>query len=183
MVPSSQQNAQWGGILSPPGRRTGLKRSASIKFDKNVCVRKIPSINDLTEDPQDLWYQQEEVDAIKRRSFEELSKAEDCRRGLEKFEPSTRKRILNMRYEAWDSVLDEQEHQRYSGTGSYDEDEMARLYSESTRHSQTEAMLQGKKDEMEIKQDLHSTTITSDYDAMMAFMMARMARKQGGVQR
>ena len=68
---------------------------------------------------------------------------------------SRRRRSMEYKYNAWDSVLDEQDIQRDSGV--WDEEYMANIYSYVTSQSKEEAAEQGEKDYDEIKNYMKST--------------------------
>jgi hypothetical protein len=104
-----------------PMRRESVTRRVSIQFDEDVYVRKIlPSTSVKGADKNEMWFQDDEYSTIKKKTRALLEKVDSngvvngkkyCTRGLEKYMEDPTKRAQE-KYEAWDSVLDEQELQR-----------------------------------------------------------------------
>jgi hypothetical protein len=145
------------------GQDKPVKRRTSITFNEQVAVKDIATAAELTDEPEALWFQDDEYDRMKQKAFELVDKVEHgttggknyCVRGLEKLMPSKAGRVMENKYGAWDSVLDEQDIQRDSGT--FDEEYMANVYKFSNLSSKQEAAERGRQDEAEIKNYLRTT--------------------------
>ena len=156
---------QFGGEISVylPGKEEPVRRRTSIKFDESVRVKQVAAARKLTADPEKLWFQKEEFQAIRRRSLDLVHKVESgqtdgkryCIRGLEKLMKNRRRQSMEHKYNAWDSVLDEQDVQR--GSGTWDEEYMANMYSDVTSQPKEEAAVQGQKDHTDIENYMKST--------------------------
>merc|ERR1712172_387243 len=104
-----------------PGRRELIKRRRSIQFNEDVNVRNIqPTSKVKGAVKKELWFQNEEYNTIKMKTRALLEKVDSngtvngkkyCTRGLENYMECPKKRDSE-RYQAWDSVLMEQEMQR-----------------------------------------------------------------------
>ena len=146
-----------------PGERRTVRRRTSITFNESVKVKKVKSTRSMTDSPETLWFQQEEFQAIRRRSMDLVEKYEMgetqgkkyCIRGLEKMLKSKRQQVMEQKYDAWDTVLDEQEVQR--GSGTWDEEHMANVYKFATSQQSEAAVIQGKKDYAEIENYMRNT--------------------------
>jgi len=146
-----------------PGHEKPVKRRTSITFNESVRVKNVNPVRNMTDAPEKLWFQDDEFKAIRRRSLDLVDKVDSgetngkkyCIRGLEKLTKSRRKQVLERKYSAWDTVLDEQDVQRDSGT--WDEDYMANAYKYITQEPQEEAVRQGRKDYDEIENYMRST--------------------------
>ena len=148
-----------------PGQKQKVKRKTSITFNERCKVTVVKPARELTTDPGTLWFQGDEYERMRRRSFELAEKADQgitykegkryCFRGLEKIQPSKKVELWDQKYNAWDTVLDEQEKQRQEGI--FDEDMIAKMYKCSTVNSQHEAAERGKEDAAAIKNFMQAT--------------------------
>jgi hypothetical protein len=162
---SRRASIQFGGEISVylPGQEEPVKRRTSISFNESVKVKKVDLVKNLTDAPETLWFQDEEFQAIRRRSLDLVDKYDNgqmkgkkyCIRGLEKLTKSRRKKVMERKYDAWDAVLDEQDVQRDSGT--WDEEYMANAYKYKTAEPQEDALRQGMEDYGEIEKYMRST--------------------------
>jgi len=129
-----------------PGRREPVRRRRSITFDNDVNVQQIEPVKDLAMDGRkSLWFQEKEYEKIKVKTLALLDRVEQssgaadgkryCTRGLEKL--MTPEATEVKKYQAWDSVFNEQFLQRKDG--EYDEESLANIYKYSTKRSQSEA--------------------------------------------
>lgn len=129
-----------------PGRREPVRRRRSITFDNDVNVQRIEPVKDLAMDGRkSLWFQEKEYEKIKIKTLALLDRVEHsssaadgkryCTRGLEKL--MTPEATEVKKYQAWDSVFNEQFLQRKDG--EYDEESLANIYKYSTKRSQSEA--------------------------------------------
>merc|ERR1712182_16032 len=118
-----------------PMRRESIKRRRSIQFDEDVYVRKIqPTTSVKGAKKKELWFQEDEYYTIKKKTRALIDKVDSngivngkkyCPRGLEKYMEDPRKRTEE-KYQAWDSVLMEQEMQRKLKI--YDDESVGRFY-------------------------------------------------------
>jgi hypothetical protein len=139
-----------------PGKDEPLRRRSSIKFAKTVQIKNVEKLQNLTDRPNELWFQTEEYKRMRRNSMQLVKKVERgqmgvgnrsyCIRGLERLlhrESTTRQRT-----EAWEAVLSQQEMQR--DQGYWDEQFMADAYKYTTMESAIAAASRGKEDEAAI---------------------------------
>jgi hypothetical protein len=142
-----------------PGKNKSARRRTSITFDGNVKVKKVTSVHDLTEEPESLWFQDEEYNRMKEKSFSLVDKVEQCgglghgrkycTRGLENLMSDAHEEVQNTKYDGWDSVLNEQNLQRKQGT--YDDEYMAKVYKFATFKNQKDAANRARQDAQEIE--------------------------------
>jgi len=140
-----------------PGRRESIKRRRSIQFSEDVNVRKIQptsKVNGAVK--EELWYQGDEYNTIKKKTFALLKKVDSnginngkkyCTRGLEKYMECPQKRESE-KYQAWDSVLMEQEMQRELNI--YDDESLGRFYKQTSNLSVVEATNRAALDAEEV---------------------------------
>jgi len=142
-----------------PGRRESIKRRRSIIFNEDVNVRKITPAKTLTKEgtPDSLWFQDNEYSKIKKKCRALLQKVDAngvvdgkkyCTRGLERYMTQSAQEREGMKYGAWDSVLVEQRSQRREGT--FDDENVARLYKHTSVKSVMEATLRANLDAAEV---------------------------------
>merc|ERR1712078_400254 len=136
----------------------GIKRQRSIQFDEDVYVRKIQPTASLQGAPEkkELWFQDDEYYTIKKKTRALIDKVDSngivngkkyCTRGLEKYMEDPRKRAQE-KYEAWDSVLMEQEMQRQLQI--FDDESMGRFYKRTSITSAAEAHSRATADAAEV---------------------------------
>jgi len=158
-----------------PGQDEPVRRRRSITFNEGVVVRKIKPVSALTKNPAKLWFQDDEMETIKRQiakivkeqqMYSETHDSEDsavtkesqvsrrfCTRGLERMlDPEA---VKVKRFHAWDSVLNEQYLQRQDG--EFDDEALAAMYRLSTRRSSRDAVRRASEDAEEIESYLEST--------------------------
>jgi len=140
-----------------PMRRESIKRRRSIQFDEDVNIRSIQPTTSVTgADKKQLWFQDEEYSTIKKKTRALLEKVDSkgvvngkkyCTRGLEKYmeDPRTREQE---KYEAWDSVLMEQEMQRKLKI--FDDESIGRFYKRTSVTSVAEAHSRATADAAEV---------------------------------
>ena len=145
-----------------PGYEKPVRRRTSITFNETVKVKRVAPVHELTEDPQQLWFQDDEYDKIRRKSFkivdkfiqgEKIEGKRLCTRGLESIlhhEDRTHAKV-----DAWESVLNEQHAQREDG--NYDDEYLSKVYKFSSRRSSNEAKARADQDEADVKNYLQST--------------------------
>lgn len=158
-----------------PGNHQPVRRRRSITFNEGVMVRKVRPTKSLTDQPEALWLQDDEMDRIKQQisdlvqekvryaeihdacdssmEDDEEGVAGECTRGLERMLEPERTKVK--KFQAWDLVMNEQYLQRQEG--EFDDESLAIMYGYTTRRSQREAQRRASKDEEEIKGYLRST--------------------------
>jgi len=140
-----------------PGRRELIKRRRSIQFNEDVNVRNIqPTSKVKGAVKKELWFQNEEYNTIKMKTRALLEKVDSngtvngkkyCTRGLEKYMECPQKRASE-KYQAWDSVLMEQEMQRKLNI--YDDESLGRFYKETSNMSVVKATIRATLDAQEV---------------------------------
>jgi hypothetical protein len=149
-----RSSIQFGGEMT-------VKRRTSITFHGQVKVKNVPSVCELTDEPEALWFQGDEYTAIKKRILNLVRKSKEptmvnskcCTRGLEKLMASEMSR--EKKFKAWDSVLDEQDLQRTYGV--FDDVYMADLYRFTTAECRQEAADRASQDAMAVENYLKNT--------------------------
>jgi len=145
-----------------PGKREPVKRRRSITFKEQVKVQPMEPAKSLAENPESLWFQEDEYEKIKMKTVALIHKvAEDgtldgkkyCTRGLEKW--MTPEATQVKKRQAWDNVLNEQYLQRQEG--AFNDEQLALMYKHSTARSQMEASKRASKDAQEVEGYLKST--------------------------
>jgi hypothetical protein len=147
----------------PSSHGEKVRRRTSITFNGAVKVKTVAPVKALTHEPEALWFQDEEFDRMKQKCFEIVDKVDQgltggkkyCVRGLEKLSDSKREKVLGRKYDAWNSVLDEQDQQRQSG--EFDDGHMANVCKFSTLQNQKEAEERARQDAAEIENYLRTT--------------------------
>ena len=157
-----------------PNSDVVVKRTNSIRFSEQVRVKPIVPIKSIIGDDEDslsqIWYTPDEFDEMKEQcamlveQMEEsserivslsehdpalLQKILKSIRGLEKY--LNAEEVLNLRYQAWDAVLDEQEYQVMDGY--FDEVAIANAYKGHTLLSKMQAWERGQQDALQVQQD------------------------------
>jgi hypothetical protein len=148
-----------------PGQDEPVRRRSSIKFSETVTVKNVEKLQNLTDRPNDLWFQSAEYKRMRNNSMELVNKIERgqtgvggrsyCVRGLERL--LHRESAIRKRTEAWDAVLSEQDVQR--DQGYWDEEFMADAYRYTTMESAAAAVSRGKEDEAAILAYMHDSRI------------------------
>ena len=149
-----------------PNSEKKVKRRTSISFDENVTVKNVQPVASLTKNPEKLWFQDNEFDKMKEKAFAIIDMVESgelpperqsklCVRGLESLLRENQLNKRELRYKAWDSVLDEQDYQMDNGT--FEEKAMADAYKLTTMASRVEAQRRAKQDQEEVEKYLRST--------------------------
>ena len=149
-----------------PGAERPIKRRTSITFRDSVNVRNVPPAQNLTDEPESLWFQEDEYIEMKQKIRSLLEKVQRngskkvangkghyCTRGLERF--FMQDVVQNRRYKALDSVLDVQTLQRLEG--NYDADFIANLCIFESAQCRKEAAKRGDKDAREAAKQYSST--------------------------
>jgi hypothetical protein len=145
------------------GQSEPVRRTYSIGFEDKVKVKSIAPVSQLVETPEDLWFQDDEYDRMKQKSFEIVDRIElgmtggkkYCTRGLEKLMQKNQEQSMVRKYDAWDAVLNEQYDQREEG--NYSDDGMAHAYKFKTINSQRDANLRAQQDQEEVEKYLRTT--------------------------
>jgi hypothetical protein len=152
-----------------PGHPQPVRRRRAISFDENVAVCEVLPIKSFADNPESLWFQGEEMAYIQqqisslvkdkirypeandnsdsRRLESTANDDECCTRGLERMLQPERTKI--QKFQAWDTVLNEQYLQRKDG--EFDDESLADLYGQTTRRSQREAQRRASKDAEEVE--------------------------------
>jgi hypothetical protein len=145
-----------------PGKHEPVQRRRSITFDESVSVQQVEPVKSLTDNPEALWFQENEYDFIKMKTKALLNKVgldgtvdgkKYCTRGLEKW--MTPEITQVKKRQAWDNVLNEQYLQRQDG--EFDDEQLALMYKHSTARSQLEASRRAQGDAEEAAGYLKST--------------------------
>lgn len=161
-----------------PGHTKPITRQRSITFDESVRVRRVPSAAELNEDKRDeLWFQSEEYDTIKRKTYSLIRAIQQgqtggvnyCTRGLEKYFHA--EKVQQRRAAAWDSVFYTQEGQRRAG--SFDDLQVASAYKNISSQSEEEAANRGRDDEVSIERYLKRTREVVRTRSMPTAQLAR----------
>ena len=148
-----------------PGRKGSVRRRTSITFKDTVNVRELQPAAELTDKPENLWFQSHEYKKMRRKSLDLVEKVERegvmsgnrkyCIRGLEGMMNSNAGRVQQKMYKVWDSVLIEQEQQREGG--KFDDDVMGKISNLNTKGCQIEAIRRAQQDRREIEAYLNFT--------------------------
>jgi hypothetical protein len=156
---------QFGGEIQVnlPGKKRPVRRRTSITFKDTVRVKNVVPVSQLTDEPEALWFQDEEYKRIRQKSRDLVNRVDNevpgenkyCVRGLEKFMRKNKDGVMQQKYDVWDSVLNEQHLQRHHGT--FDDDYMGNICKFSTVKSQREAVGRAQQDAAEIENYLKST--------------------------
>mmetsp|Transcript_2269 Transcript_2269/g.3843 ORF Transcript_2269/g.3843 Transcript_2269/m.3843 type:complete len:336 (+) Transcript_2269:127-1134(+) len=166
-----------------PGQKKPVTRVRSITFNESVKVRRIPSKEELlaTNKTNELWFQAEEYDQIKRKTFNliraiqhgETGGVNYCTRGLEKY--FNAHEVQGRRTAAWDSVLDEQEGQRR--LGSFSDLRLSKASLQYSKSAMAEAAERGKLDEDAIERYVKRTRQILRTQSMPTASMAQQTSR------
>jgi hypothetical protein len=135
-----------------PGLRKPVTRARYITFDERVCVRRVPSLLELSKgSTSDIWFQPQEYEVIKLKTYALIRAIQRgdtggvnyCTRGLEKYFEA--EKVQRARAAARDSVLVIQEGQRQNGR--LDDLQMSHVYRRISSQSMAEAAYRGKRDQ------------------------------------
>ena len=142
-----------------PGRRESIKRRISITFNEDVNVRKIQPVSKVKgANKEELWFQDQEYSIIKKKTKALIEKVDEngivngkkyCTRGLEKYMQDPVERVQG-KYDAWDSVLEEQELQRKTNNYHESDENIARLYKYTSTMSIIQATQRATYDAEEV---------------------------------
>lgn len=139
-----------------PGKREPVRRRTSISFCEEAQIKEVDPVGSLTDDPEALWFQDEEYSAMKKKMrtiIHEVERGEGstkkyCIRGLEgHFGEGAVSRGIS-RGSAWDAVLIEQHMQQ--NEGSFDDEGISMLYRLSSIESKIKAAQRATQDETEV---------------------------------
>jgi hypothetical protein len=144
-----------------------LKRDTSVTFNERVRCKGVQTASALAADPKDLWFQDDEMSALRRNlkkiikqaaveTEQGMEKQEEsdafCLRGLERHLPGAKEESRMRMEDTWDAVLGAQdvylEH-----TGEYcDNEKIESLVRSISRQSLKEAQDRAQRDAMEAQQ-------------------------------
>jgi hypothetical protein len=135
-----------------PGKKKPVRRRTSIAFAEEAEVREVEPIATLTDEPQTLWYQEEELSSIKDRLRAVVNTVENgelnskvCIRGLEgHIGGNTRIKVRA----AWEAVKGEQTMQKIEG--EFNDDGISTMYKLFTKDSATQAAERAQQDAADI---------------------------------
>jgi hypothetical protein len=145
-------------LTLPTGEK--MKKRTSVSFQAAENVINIKPLTNLVDDPNRLWFNQNELQQIKQdvlgllKDLKEKKKDDDearswiCARGLEPLLFGN----SGSRLESTESVLEEYAIQR--ARGEYDDDHIRQMYRFHTIDSGVEATERGEGDAREIEPDL-----------------------------
>ena len=139
-----------------PGKREPVRRRISISFCEEDQINEVVPVESLTDDPEALWFQDEEYSAIKKKMRTiihavqrgEASTKKYCIRGLEGHIGEGAESRGISRGSAWDAVLKEQHMQQ--NEGSFDDEGISMLYRLSSIESKIKAAQRAAQDESEV---------------------------------
>ena len=149
-----------------PGHAKPVRRRTSITFSSQEEVKEVTPSCNLTNEPQQLWYNRAELSEIRSKNHSLIQRAEQqteggeskqrkkCLRGLEDMMESNREREERQR-QAVDGVLTLQHLQL--NTGDYDDEYMSRLYQFSSKSSGEIAAERGIQDAAAVTSYLEPT--------------------------
>jgi hypothetical protein len=157
---------QFGGEIEVDlsDKNRAVKIRASITFDETVTIKEVTPVSQLTDQPEALWFQAEEYNRIRKKSYAVADRVKDgrvigerklCVRGLERLMVSHAYERRRRKLLSWDSVLNEQDLQRKDGF--FDDDYIRNVYNLTTLVSKQEAAEWAKQDAAEIENYLRST--------------------------
>ena len=156
-----------------PGRKGPVRRRTCVAFYESVRVKDITTIDQLTDKPEVLWFQDEEYQRIRQKSYALVDKVENdtspdgkkyCIRGLEKMMPKNIDKARQRKYDVWDAVMDEQGIQRQDGT--FDDEYLGNVSTFVTRSSQQEAIERAQMDAAAIENYMRSTRRRCSHQSM-----------------
>jgi hypothetical protein len=146
-------------------QRQMVQKRNSITFNECVYVRNVEPISSLIDDPEALWIQGDEYRETKDK-MKRLANMVDtgstggrkyCVRGLEGFMKSNAQTRMNTKYQAWDSVLDEQ--CRQEDEEIFDDETLANSYKLASIGTKMVAVQRAKEDEIAIAEYTRSTRL------------------------
>jgi hypothetical protein len=160
-----------------PGKTKPVRRRTSISFAAEEEVKEVTPSKELTDHPEELWFQKEEIDQIRRRlrllvdqvkhnpqstttttTTGETDTRKLCTRGLESYIGEKPNERLKKQQRSVNSVLEIQDLQR--STGFYDGDYMSLLYQHVSKDSVAEATRIAKEDAEVIEKYKKSRRVT-----------------------
>jgi hypothetical protein len=131
------------------------RRRRSIQFAQVDEVQEVEPMKNLTHEPENLWYQPDEIRSIQAKNRQLVEKKQNgcetltrklCTRGLESsFTPG--KRSMKQR-KIWESIKDLQAFQRKRGI--YDDEIISRVYQRSSADDMREAAQRALEDAQHI---------------------------------
>lgn len=165
---SSSLAEESSSMVTKPKPSAGVKRRLS--FSDNISVQNIPHIDDLSSSQiYNVWYTYDDIMRIKRSLQKSIAKLEqgklkesskDCLQGLESMTQQGMIKYTQRRNAARGTVLRVQRSQRKGGAAP-DPNRLAQVYAELSATSQTEAILEGQRIEVEV---LHNVPQQGDDD-------------------
>lgn len=153
-------------VSLPPAKkgegRQMIKRRTSLTFSEENTVNPIEPAKNLARSPEDLWFQDHEMQQIRKKVSALIHMTEDgctphngkryCMRGLERLvEPEL---VAVKRNQAWETVFMEQYLQQCEGI--VEEDHLANLYKFSTLRSRKDAEIRAMEDAKEVEKYLRA---------------------------
>jgi hypothetical protein len=139
-----------------PGKREPVRRRTSISFCEEAEVNEVIPVKSLTDEPEALWFQNEEYSIIRTKARSLIHAVESgeaatkryCIRGLEgHFGEGAESKAIS-RGTGWDAVLTEQYMQQ--NEGSFDDEGISMMYRLSSTESKIEAVRRATQDESEV---------------------------------
>lgn len=150
-----RRSSMKGGSGGPrPNRRRN-----SLTFSNDVVVAAITPTKDLAK-KKSLWFEDKDYEKMHNKielivqCAQEGNAEKYCTRGLEGV---IKRDSDTIKYDAWDSVLYEQEKQKESGKDFYDDEALAKSYQRASEASCAEARLRAMQDEKDIARYLSET--------------------------
>lgn len=141
-----------------------LKRNTSVTFNERVRCKRVASSSSLAEDPKQLWFQDNEMNKIRRNAKKIVQEAAQeelengsvrpesdvfSLRGLERHLPAAKEESRNRKEDTWDVVLEAQEVY-LEHTGDYcDSEKIESLTRNISMQSLKEAQERAQQDAME----------------------------------
>jgi hypothetical protein len=142
--------------INLPGKREPVRRRTSISFCEDDQINEVVPVKSLTDEPEALWFQNEEYSTIKKKVRSliqavergEASSEKYCIRGLEgHFGDGAESKGIS-RGTGWDAVLTEQHMQQ--NEGSFDDEGISMMYRLSSTESKIKAVQRATQDESEV---------------------------------
>lgn len=159
--PGTLQRAEirWTGerVFYLPGHDEPVTKKTCLTFSNRVRVRHIVPVHELMEDPETLWYQDNEYNQIQKKCCVVAGKAMKgemynrgkklCIRGLESIINPEGRRCAQLG--GWDTVLRMQDIQR--NRGIVDEEYIRQMYQKTSWPPCMEALRRGLQDMKEVQ--------------------------------
>lgn len=147
-------------LVLPMGKQAQRKTSISFADDSGNSVKNVDSVCNLVDDPNRLWFQQEEYAHIKAKimSIAKQSKGGGerptwlCSRGLEALMDGSG---AMDRMDAYEQVMDEQRMQK--AQGRWDDNYIREVYEFSTIDSKVKAAQRAEEDAKDVEKYLDIT--------------------------